>query len=168
MDAQNNNNLLDKKRFSQNEIDCLYSVEKKLEEPIVWKSNDSNTKYTTSADISVNGVVMGVLKCRYNVGNEISFRLQTKNHQLIRMFHHQRGKHENPDGIVYKDIDHKHKGQEEFIYPVDNIDTLNINDALIDFLKECNITFNPLLDIVPLTTQFRFLTTLNQFGGGKN
>ncbi len=157
-------------RLNQNQLEYLYTVNKKLEDVIQWISNKSCTVYHSNASISIDSIIVCELRCRYNIGNEISFRLQTKKYsQLIRMFHHQPGqKHENPDGIVYMDVDHKHYNREEIIYPVSNIDTLNINDALLGFLKECNISSDPIHDIIPLRRPFRFLTTLDYFVEEKN
>lgn len=120
------------------EIDRIYDMEKVIEEDWEWQKRGSNligeaTVYCLNEDVNL------VLKAwkRQNYG----FCLLYKGSKVVRRWDDSTP-HTNPDGEVIKEP-HKHYWDEDhedrFAYPVDDVETDDVDEGFFDFLDECGI-----------------------------
>jgi hypothetical protein len=130
---------------TQEEADRIYRAKKYIaDDSLSWKVESSQNgeirAYIKATVLTDDGIE---LELRGTKGSRHSFSLLYKKSVVIRQFDF---KHyyetENGERIT---IPHKHFWDgvdNDKKYAVNDVDINNVNKALFDFLKECNIEFN--------------------------
>lgn len=117
-------------------MESLYEEEKILVEDVIWEEITSRSgKYSTKAKVSAfDSGEMLIFHGEY-WGMRYSFTLRYKN-TIIRLWDF----NDHHEGMV----EHKHRFPESEIieedpYPAEDVTTSDVNQAVHDFLEECNI-----------------------------
>jgi hypothetical protein len=131
------------------EADLLYQVPKYITEDLKWERSGHTLKikadvFTESAD----RLIFYATK-----GRTFSFSLVYRGASVIRRFDMK--PHKNPDGKIlygpHKHFSHDKMAQSE-AYLVEDINPMNVNEAIMQFFKECNISLEGAYDtIIPET-----------------
>ncbi len=131
--------------LSKEEADTIYQFKKRIEEnTISWEEHEGNSKEITISLIAEDGTP---LKIRgwysWQGSNRYGFSLLYRNNIVIRRWDDKKG---HPDPITKRKTNgpHKHYHHPEYgdscCYETDDVRIGNVNGALIDFLKECNVS----------------------------
>lgn len=126
----------------EKELENLYKVQKELvDNSLRW--TEGNGFYRLEASVLVPNGVKLKLKGTYNPKrNTFSFILLHKRKHKVRQFDLK--SHWNPDN-THVSGPHKHYWSAEYndtiAYEVDDVNPTDVDEAIINFLDECNISY---------------------------
>jgi hypothetical protein len=125
------------------EVESVLRIEKRIREDLAWRPDAGSRKPKWKIEGTV--IVPDTSETLKIHGNRSArnwgFSLVMRG-VPIRRFNVQNAPHRNPDGTIIREP-HKHKwdenqGDREAYIP-DDIDVTDVNQAFLDFLKECRI-----------------------------
>lgn len=127
------------------EADLLYQVPKYITEDLKWE----RTGHTLKMKVNVFTESADRLILYATSGRTYSFSLVYRGSSVIRRFDMK--SHKNPNGVVligpHKHFSHEKNMQSE-AYLVDDIAPNNVNEAIMQFLQECNIVLQAAYDTI--------------------